>query len=183
MKVSKVEYYYEQEFEKYLQAPGVSFSSLKNKTITETPAMALGTSVHNYLLEPKKYNYENHEIVSSIAASIRKIIDPSLFECEVSVTANFEHNGFVLPYKGRIDMLQSKRLVIDLKVLTGSLQNAIDFFKYDRQVSGYCYATGIDKAVIIAYNKIARKVELKSITPCAKFWEQIIIERGKLKHL
>lgn len=181
MKVSKVEYYYGLEFEKYLQVSGTSFSSLKDKEIVYSPAMALGTSVHNYLLEPEKYNYVNHDIVAPIATAIRKIIDPTLFECEVSVTANFEHSGFILPYKGRVDMLASKRLVIDLKVLAGSLDGAIDFFKYDRQVSGYCYATGADRGVIIAYNKATKKIEMKAITPCAKFWEQIIITKGEIK--
>lgn len=181
MKVSKVEYYHDLEFDKYLQVPGVSFSSLKEKKIIPTAAMNLGSLVHNYLLEPEKYKYNNHDAVQPIAAEIRKLVNPELFDREVSVTANFEHAGFVLPYKGRIDLLAPKRLVIDLKILSGPLQNAIEYFNYDKQVSGYCYAVGADRGIIIAYNKISKKVELKAIAPCAKFWEQVIITKGEVK--
>jgi len=180
MKVSNVRYYNELDFEQYATLPGISFSSLKGK-VTPTPAMAIGTDVHNYLLEPEKYNYHNHDIVKPIAGAICKIVDPALFQCEVSIVANFSHNGFEIPYKGRIDMLASKRLVIDLKILAGPLAGAIEYFGYANQVSGYCYAAGADRAIIIAYNKSTRSVEMKAITPSAKFWEKIILTHGKIK--
>ena len=143
--------------------------------------MSLGTKVHNYILEPHKYEYgEDHKMVAEISQELLKIIDITLFEKELSVTADFEHQGFVLPFKGRIDLGLRNKIVIDFKILQGSLSNAVNYFGYDKQLSGYCYAIGADNAVIISYNKSKKKTEIKSITPNPLFWEQEILKRGKI---
>lgn len=180
MLVSNVKYYENLDFAKYLTMPGVSYSSLK-EGVTYSSGMSLGTKVHNYILEPHKYEYgEDHKIVAEISQELLKIIDISLFEKELSVTADFEHEGFALPFKGRIDLGLRNKIVIDFKILQGSLESSINYFGYDKQLSGYCYACGADNAVIISYNKSKKCTEVKLIKPNPNFWEQEILKRGKV---
>lgn len=181
MKVSNVKYYTDQDFADYLKMPGTSFSSLKDEVITPTAGMQLGTRVHNYLNEPDKYDWQQPEMVLPIAKVLRTYIGEAFeyLEKEVAFTADFTHNGMVLHYKGRADMLKVGRLIIDIKVLAGGVAPAIDRFGYDKQISGYCYGTGAPLGLIIAYNKLSKKVEVKAIKPNAEFWEYQIVSRGE----
>lgn len=183
MIVANTKFYNDLPFEDYLKMPGISYSFIKNdgKPLPVSDGMRLGTRVHNYLLEPDKYDWQQVDIVKTIAAAIRTYVGQSALSamaCEVAFTADFIHNGMRLPYKGRVDLIKIGKLIIDLKVLAGSLATSIKMFGYDRQVSGYCIGTGCEIGLIISYNKKSKIVETSIIKPNADFWEYQCVYRG-----
>ncbi len=182
MQVDNTKYFYNQDFDEYLKLHGTSFSGLKDTIIQPTEGMRLGTRVHNYLNEPDKYDWQQADIVLPIAKELRIRIGAAfnVMEKEVGFTADFYHNGMMLKYKGRADMLFAGRVVIDLKVLAGSLEQATKLFGYDNQISGYCLATHSDIGIIISYNKARKKTEVKTIKPNPAFWEYQCVYRGQI---
>ena len=76
-------------------------------------------------------------------------------------------------------MMKIGRIIVDLKILGGPLQPAIERFGYERQVSGYCLSTGSALGLIIAWNKLQRKVETKAIKPNADFWQFQCVRMGE----
>jgi hypothetical protein len=179
MKITNVKYYNDLPFEDYLKMPGTSFSSMKGE-IPQSAGMALGSRVHQYLNEPEKYDWQQAQIVRPIAAALRGIVGEAFkyLQREVAFTADFIHNGMKLQYKGRADMLRTNTIVIDFKVLSGSLESACNRFGYPDQLSGYALPNGCPIALIIAYNKITKKTETKLIKPNPTFWEYQIVSRG-----
>lgn len=180
MQVTNLKYYNGLEFADYLAMPGTSFSSLKDEPIPVSTGMQLGTRVHNYLLEPEKYDWEQGATVKKIAEALQKHLGEAykFLQKEVAFTADFIHNGMLLHYKGRADLMKAGRIIIDLKILAGGLQPSIERFNYDKQISGYCLATGASLGLIIAYNKAKNIVETKAIKPSAEFWEYQVVSRG-----
>lgn len=181
MQVINIKYYRNMPFEEYLKLPGISFSGIKGFQGEPTEGMKLGTRVHSYLNEPEKYDWHQAEIVLPIAKILRGYLGDaySVLEKEVAFTCDMLHNGMVLHYKGRADMLKVGRLVVDLKVLAGSLDAAIERFGYNNQVSGYCLGSRSPLAIILAFNKLKKKVEVKSIKPNAAFWEYQVVRLGE----
>lgn len=172
MQILNIKYYKDLPFEDYLRMPGTSYSAIKGFSGPPTMGMQLGTRVHSYLNEPEKYDWQDVEIVKPIAKAIRMYLGEAYhaMEKEVAFTCDMIHNGMRLAYKGRADMLKIGRLVVDLKVLAGSLPNAIERFGYANQMSGYCLGTCSPMAIILAYNKSSKKVEVKNVKPDEAFW-------------
>lgn len=169
-------------FDDYLKLPGLSYSGIKNigkKPFKETEKMRLGTQVHNYLLEPHKYDHANSSIVKPIAAAIKPYISPFLtyLEPELTVTCNFIHNGFILPYKGRIDLAIPNFLVIDLKV-TEDILHGIEYFNYPNQLTGYATAINAKMAIIIAIHPKTKKVNVIRVGFNTGWWADRVIEYG-----
>ena len=180
MQVTNTIYYSDQDFADYLKLPGTSFSSLKGE-IPVSAGMALGSRIHAYLNEPGKYDWRDAEMVLPIAKVLRSHVGDAFqyLQKEVAFTSIFEHNGMELKYKGRADLLKAGRIVIDFKILAGSLGAAIERFGYDKQLSGYCLGTGSPLGLIIAYNKSSRKVEVKTVKPSCDFWEYQTVRLGE----
>jgi hypothetical protein len=186
MQVKDLKYYSDLDFNEYLQIKGYSFSSLKmlesGQAITPSEGMKLGTRVHNFILEPKKYDWQDHAQVNMIAGKIRQIYEPFIryMEPELAFTARFEHNGMYLNYKGRTDLIYKGKLIIDLKILSGKLETAVERFMYDKQLSGYALATGCPNAMIISYNKLNKYnlIETKVIHPNTDWWNYMIVKYG-----
>ena len=63
MLVQNVKYYEGLDFADYQRLEGTSFSMLKDANIKESEGMRLGIRVHNYLLEPEKYDWIDADIV------------------------------------------------------------------------------------------------------------------------
>jgi hypothetical protein len=167
-------------FADYLQINRISFSSLKDfKPLTITPAMDLGTKVHNYLLEPETYDYSRHHEVVTIAKELKPIIGEAirLGKPELTALADFEHSGMRLKFKGRIDIYLD--MVIDLKISSMPLNATLAYFRYDRQVTGYMLATGATKGMIISYNKASKRVEMQMINPDYEFWKVQTLKYGE----
>lgn len=182
MEVANVQYYPAQDFAQYLKIPGTSFSSLKDFKGGVTPGMQLGTRVHNFVNEPEQYDWVDSDLVIPIAGAIKSVLGDAyhLLQKELGITCDFIHYGLKLNYKGRIDMVIPGRIVVDLKVLAGKLQDAVKYFKYDQQISGYCLSSGCAIGLIVAYNKKEKKVETMLIKPDQVFWEKVISERGEI---
>jgi hypothetical protein len=181
MQIINTKYYLDLPFEDYLQMPGTSYSSIKGFEGEPTEGMKLGTRVHAYLNEPKEYDWQQAEIVIPIATALRAYLGDAFhfLDKEVAFTSTFIHNGMKLAYKGRADMMKIGRIIVDLKILSGSLQQAIERFGYERQISGYCLATGSKLGLIIAWNKLQKKVEVKAIKPNPAFWEFQCVRMGE----
>ena len=72
MRVANTQYYRGQAFADYLAMPGVSFSSLKDVPVPQSAGTSLGTRVHNYTLEPEKFDWTDAAVVRKIADALRK---------------------------------------------------------------------------------------------------------------
>ena len=181
MFVKNVNYYDKLSFAEYLAMPGVSYSGIKGD-IPASAGMSLGTNVHQYILEPEKYLWDNVSIVKPIAAALRTYLGQAInhLEKETAFTADFHYNGLVMSYKGRADLLKAGRIVVDIKVLSGSLAPSIARFGYDKQISGYCLATSSPMGLIIAFNRARKVVEHTIIKPDAAFWEYQTIQRCQI---
>jgi len=178
MQVTNLQLYRGLEFSDYQALQGWSYSAIKNEgqpPIVPTEKMKLGTAVHNYLLEPKNYAHQQRSVVAPIAARVREIVGPGLLakmETELSVTASFTNDGLWLPYRGRLDMVRVGRLVIDLKVSAVPIATGCERFGYDKQVSGYCIATGCKTGIIVRVCPTKpHDVEVKVIPVSADWWE------------
>jgi hypothetical protein len=168
------------DWEDYLRYEAYSFSRLRNpdgREIIETPKMRLGTLVHNYLLEPAKYNGENYKVVKPTAIAVKSILGNLKFKSEVAISADFEEEGLVMPYKGRLDI--DAGIVIDLKVSQDAPAKSIAHWRYDWQVSGYAFGRGYDRAILISVNPIkleAIPVEIKIVDD---WWRHQVKTYGK----
>lgn len=140
--------------------------------IQPTAKMLLGTAVHNYLLSPAEYKHDNASVVRPLAAALKRTLGNllPLSKPELAITATFESEGFVLDYKGRIDLLVPKILVIDLKVTDGDIEKTIGFFGYENQLSGYAIAADVPRAAILAINTRTKQTTFREITVRDKWW-------------
>ena len=192
MQVKDLKYYSDLDFDEYLQISGYSFSGLKmleeGQRITPSEGMLLGTRVHNYLLEPHKYDGADSFKVYTIATELKKWLGDAwkYLEPELAFTARFEHNGMYLDYKGRTDLIYKGKIIIDLKVLSARVKVCVDRFGYDKQLSGYALATGCPTATILAYNKALKPnkinqkyVEHFNVAISHDWWNYMIVKYGK----
>lgn len=140
----------------------------------------LGTAVHNYILEPDKYNGANRELVVPIArvllAQIGELVKH--MQTELSVTCNMELEGFSMAYKGRIDMIRPGKLIIDLKISEIPLNRSVPFFGYGDQLTGYCLATNTPVGIIIRVCPKTLKTEKAMIRKNPWFWEYQVLKYG-----
>lgn len=161
----------------FKDAPGKSFSRLKNPDgIPVTPGVTLGSLVHKYVLEPQKYNGEQINVVKPAAMAIQKVLGNLKFNAEVKVTADFEHEGLTMPYKGIIDI--DAGIIIDIKVSGADLVKSIQRFRYDWQMTGYCLSMGYDTALILGVNPYNFKTQLLKIPLVTDWWEYQIKQHG-----
>jgi len=180
MQVSNVKTWSDLDFEEYQKIKGLSYSGIKGGNFISTPKMQLGTSVHNYLLEPAKYNHSNRDIVEPLVIALKAEIGPLLthMDKELSITADFSHDGLTMGYKGRMDMVIMGKLVVDLKVSEHPLEKTIPYFGYDNQVNGYMAASGSEVGIIIRINPVNKKIEKKAIKKNISFWTLQIAKYG-----
>jgi len=185
MQVENLRIHPETPFDHYQQLPGWSYSAIKQydkgEPFVTTSKMRLGTLVHQYLLEPSQYTHEHRRIVTRAARVVKETVGDLLpmLQAEVSVTADFLHEGFIMGYRGRPDMLRAGRVVLDLKVSEVPLTRTIPFFGYDRAVSGYCLSTGSRLGIIIRVCPRTFKTETKLINPSSEWWEKQVLRFGK----
>lgn len=169
-------------FEDYLKLPGYSYSGLRNEGKSfgpPTAKMQLGTHVHNYLMTPREYEFDDLHIVKPLAAALKAKLGPLLkyMEPELAVTADFVHEGFSMPYKGRIDLPIVNRIVVDVKVSEMPIQKGIEFFGYDFQLTGYAVAIGAPVALILSVHPAKPNDVKVTNIPIRKEWWQYQIKR------
>lgn len=170
------------EWEDYLAHPSYSYSKLRHPdmVITPTPKMQLGTLVHHYLLEPGKYNGEQYKVVRPAAMAVKEILGGLKFKSEIAVTADFEVDGLVMPYKGRIDI--DAGIIIDLKVSEMEIYKAVAYFRYDRQTSGYVLGRGYNKAILISINPKISKATIAAMPMVEDWWIHQVKQYGTIKN-
>lgn len=181
--VSNLKTYEGIPFEEYLRMPGYSYSSVKNEGVAfaaPTARMNLGTDVHNYILTPAEYKHKNIEIVKPLALATKQVLGPLLkyLKPELAITADFEHEGFTMPYKGRVDLSVPGRLVIDLKV-TEKLN--LTYFGYPDQLSGYCLGLFARTSIIITINPKTKKTQVHNIPINLAWWAEQVKKRGYVR--
>lgn len=184
MQVSNI-HLYKNNFDAYSKLEGYSFSGLKGGTFTPTAKMRLGTDIHNYLLEPDKYHHENRNTVIPIANAIKAEIGTLLpfLDTELTVTADFSYGGLIMPYKGRIDMVRTGKIVLDLKISEMPLRKSIPYFGYNNQVNGYMAATMSEHGMIIRCNPKTNEIEKMLIKTDMSWWEEQVSIHGIPKEI
>lgn len=178
--VRNLKYYPDLPFDQYLQLPGMSFSTLRGFNGPETDNMRLGTRVHNYVLTPGGYDYQQHDTVAPIAKALKTRIGPilHLFQKELSFTCTFYFNGMKLDYRGRADLARIGSLIVDLKVSGNYLEQGCKIFGYPDAISGYCLATSTPMGLIISFNKKTKTDEYKIIRPRTDYWQEAVVKYG-----
>lgn len=172
-------------FEDYLQIPAWSYSGIKFNGVEKfepSAKMQLGTHVHNYILTPKEYKYNDIDIVRPIAVKLKQTIGEVLLshcEPELAVTADFIHESFCLKYKGRLDLSIPGRLVIDLKITEMDIRRGIEFFGYNHQQSGYAAAIGAHNAFIVSIHPKKLTTQIYSVPLRYDFWDHHIKQKGE----
>lgn len=168
-------------FEEYLKLPGWSHSAIKGFKGTPTKKMQLGTHVHNYLLTPEEYSYEDIDIVRPLAIALKQRIGPLIAYLvpELCVTATFVHNGFAMPYKGRGDLVIPRKIVIDLKITEMPLHKGIQYFGYDNQITGYNMGFDARVGLLMAINPKTKLISQVAVPVNSYWWEQQVITKGE----
>lgn len=173
------------DFHEYLKLPGYSFSSLRPSKIENvTEKMKIGTYVDAYLFTPEKYHGERYDLVQPIVLELKKVFGNSLSygDSQLSVTSEFSVDGLTLDYKGRPDFKIGK-LIVDLKVSELDVRKAIEFFRYDWQLSGYTFALECEKAMIISIHPKTKKISPAMIDLKMDWWEWQIKQNGTVKNV
>ena len=180
MTVTERRLYPNVEWDAYTHIPAHSFSSLHG-TFSGPPTakMQLGTRVDNYMFEPAKYDGGDFKLVRQCAAVLKTLVGTVRYESQLTATANFAHEGHVMPVRGRLDM-RIPGLVMDLKISTMDPYKAIAHFRYDWQIGGgYASMTGDQRALIISINPVTLKHTIVNIPIKTDWWEQMILQHGK----
>lgn len=187
MEVKNLRIHQNMPFEDYLNLEGTSYSTIRGAgvgIISVTKKMELGKQVHAYLLTPKEYNYENHDLVFPIASALQKQLGSLVkyMQPELSFQADFCSNGFVMPYKGRADIpilfAGKYKIVIDIKVSEMPLKKAIEYFRYDYQVSGYCIGLNAEAGMIISIHPKTKLITMANIPIDDQFWDYNVRQKG-----
>ncbi len=168
------------DWDTYLQLPGVSFSGLKDKPFTGNEGSNLGKRVHNYLLKPKEYDWADPEAVIPIARKLVQIGAWNLMIPECGITCTLQVDGFQLAWRGMPDLHLVRKLVVDFKIIAGSLETYAKQFNYDEQLRGYMLPCAAPLGLIIAYNKRLKAVETRMIKPNGLWWDNIVKTKGEL---
>lgn len=174
----------ELSFGDYLKLPGLSHSAIKamqrSRPIKETEKMNFGTMVHNYLLEPHKYEHSSPE-VKSVALKLKEKLGTVLefMKPEMAVTCNMHHSGLTVQYKGRGDLVFPGRLIIDIKIINGkSIFDTLNHFGYPNQLSGYAIGFRCPAALIAAYSTATKQTQLVNIPVAHEWWQEQILANG-----
>lgn len=170
-------------FEEYLQLPGTSHSDIKSNgtKITVTKKMLLGTRVHNYLLTPDAYDYDDIGIVRPVAMKLKEKLGPLLqyAKPEVSGNAYFVYGQWRLLVRFRCDLLITPQLQVDIKVSDVPLAVSIPKFGYDDQQNGYQIGFGVKRSLIVRISPKTKDIETYMVPFSEQFWKMSIMEKGE----
>lgn len=169
-------------WDSYFKVPGYSFSYLKNDgvQIPMTNKMRLGKLVDQYLFTPHEYGGEMRDVVVPIAKALSSFMGGALNreKAQLPVTADFTVDGLTMPFRGLIDQAVGKDLIVDLKVSELPPVKAIEYFRYDRQITGYCLAYGATKGIVLSINPKTKKISTLPIPLVTDWWCHKVREYG-----
>ena len=180
MTVTNLKYHTNLTFDQYLEMPGWSYSKIKSETMpfTGSAKVSLGKQVHTYLTEPDNFTGDVY-MVRSLAMTLKRATGalwPHLKHC-IKMTADFCHEGFVMPYKGEIDSGIPGKLVIDYKV-GENVRKTMFRFGYIEQLTGYMLASDSPAAMILAIHPKTHAVDVIPVPKNVPWWEKQVITRG-----
>lgn len=169
-------------FDEYLKLPGKSFSSLKYADQTQrtpTSKMLLGTAVDAYLFTPETYHGQYYDKVRPIVLKLKQVFGDSLKQgkSQLSITADFVHEDLLIQYKGRPDF-QIYQTIVDLKVSELPITQAINFFRYDWQLSGYSQAAKCKHRVLLSIHPKTNEVQMMNVALQLDWWHYNILKFG-----
>lgn len=171
-------------FNEYLKIPGHSFSSIAHQTRRRpfelTSKMRFGSQVDSYLFTPKEFKLDpdfTMQQIRSCALCIKEKLGAiwKHLKFQLSITADFVYQGFVLHYKGRPDSAVIGLLIVDLKLTEGLNPRA----NYPAQLSGYAIALGASTMFICAQHPKKPLCDLHNIEVDHTYWEQAILLYGE----
>ena len=169
-------------FDQYLTMPGMSYSGIKSAggKIVETEKMKLGKKVDAYLFTPHEYQPgPDDKQIKALALAAKTELAGLKFSGQNSYTADFTHEGKTMAYKGRPD-IDAGILIVDLKISELDIVKAIEFFRYDWQVSGYVKASpGATMAMLLSVHPKTLKVSKMMLPIKVDWWQQAIKMYGK----
>lgn len=174
--------YTQLEWDQYVVLPGKSYSSLRNPDpIPFTSKMRLGKLVDQYLFTPNEYKGEMRDVVRPLASAVRSFLGSALDHAtpQLAVTCDMTYEGLTMSYRGLIDLPVGKDLIVDMKVSELDPVKAIQYFRYDRQISGYMLAYGAKRGVVISINPKTKKISTLPIPLVTDWWEYQIKLWGK----
>lgn len=154
---------------------------MSNKEIVVTDNMRFGTSVHNYLLEPEKFNHSSVE-VKKIAVKLKEKLNGvwQFLIPEYTIVADFKYSGWTMRWRGRLDLCIPNRLVVDVKIINGkSIKDTMQHFGYPNQLTGYSLGAQAKDRLICAYSRKTGDVELVQVESATEWWAEQIFINGK----
>lgn len=181
-------------FEEYLKLPGYSHSFLKREQFGLEPLfkvtdkVIIGKLVDGILTDPGSVNMRDplYKIARDIAARITAEFGYSftVFQKQISYTADMEHEGLFMAVKMRLDWLFPDYAVIDLKVTSEKdVHGLIKYMGYDNQLWGYARAAKVDRRLIMIYSIPLRTTTLIPLKPMSDhndFWAEKTLKFGRV---
>lgn len=171
-------------FEEYLKIPGKSFSGIaardRKREFTVTSKMRFGSQVDCYLTTPSKFKLDPEFTMKQIrncAICIKTTLADVYqhLEFQLSITADFIYEGFVLHYKGRPDATIKKTMILDFKLTEGLNPLA----NYNAQVSGYGIALDCPLGFLVAQHPKKDVCDIHKVKIDHTFWEQACLLYGE----
>lgn len=197
MVASNINIYRGVDFAMYQSLPGTSFSDIrhgdKEDGFTPSEKMLLGSEIDSFLFTPAKYTPSGKfdpRLIRGCARSVKEQFGAAWvnLEFQLSVTADFEFEGMVMPFRGRPDGIlrglskiyspNTGGVTVDLKV---SEKVAIEHMNYAEQLTGYSIAFGNTRNLILSINPKTFKTTWHPVPMRIAWWEKQVLMRGKPK--
>ena len=145
--------------------------------IIQTPKMAFGSELHEYLLNKnndKTYSQRAIETILNFKEKLVKEhsinIDNTLVfsDAETPLYAELyseEDSENIIPFKAIPDLFYKPigGVIFEFKFVEKYNKKATEFFKYDRQVQTYMSLTNAKKGILISFDYTANKVYTENI--------------------
>lgn len=167
--------------EEYFRIPAISHSFIRHggHSIKPTAKMRFGTLVDTFVFEPQKYDGSEYKLVKPVAAAVIKQLGNLIYtgKRQLAVVCRMVYNGMYIIFKGRVDLFAGN-IVIDLKVSDLDINKAIDFFRYDLQLSGYMIALQCRTALLVSVHPKKYTISSKAMTITPGYWENVIMKYG-----
>ena len=197
MRVTNVNIYKALQFPSYQTLGGTSFSDIrhgdKDETFTPSDKMILGSEIDSFLFTPSEYHPSGKFDQKLIRGCARALLAQfgetwKSLEFQLSVTADFELNGFVLSFRGRPDAIlrglgkvyspHSGGITVDLKVTE---KIAINYMGYAEQLTGYSLAFGNTRNLILTINPKTFATAWHPVPMKIDWWKNQVVTRGRVK--
>ena len=182
-------------FEEYLKLGGYSHSWLKHQKngvcspMIITDNMRTGSLVDAILTEPHKVNMSDplYPACKKIAFKVRERFGDmiTVFQKQVSYTAEVQMGDLKMNTTGRLDFLLLKHAVVDLKVTQSKDTKAlVEFMGYKNQGWHYCKMAKVPDFYLMVHSVPLDRTEIIHYdcrSDYNEFWANKVMEFGTVK--